>query len=334
MEICEISLLTKDELTGQTFKSLTILGRIGKVCPKKYLARCAICAKDRELFGNGYFVVYKRSLLSGTISCGCNHKYVYTKAQQEIRVKRLMSGSPYKFLGWVGGYAGVKETKCVLECPAHGEWRTTPLCNLFSKPSDCPECVRLSFTKANIKSDSEMIKSFFDSGVFHPDTKFRRSDTLTKKGYKEYWHVDCPECGEQAEARSYHLQAGKHSCACSNHSQRQAYINILMDGSMPVALKFGIAKNSANRALKQSKLSSFGLETYGIWEFPDVKSCKAAERELKSKLVCGVISKVEFPDGHSETTYTYNLDTIIDTYKFFGGSMRTKIINPFGGSHV
>jgi len=327
MELSDLSLLTKDELTGHTFKSLTILGRIGKVCPKKYLAKCAICVKDSELFGNGYFVVYKKSLLNGIITCGCNPKYIYTKNQQEIRVKRLMSDSPYRFLGWSGEYAGVQKTKCVINCPAHGEWDTTPLGNLFSKPSDCPECVRLSFMKANVKSDAEMIQSFFDSGMFHPATKFSRSSTLTKKGYKEYWHVDCPTCGEQVEGRSYHLQAGKHSCACSNYSQRQAYINILLDGNIPVALKFGIAKNSINRALKQSKESSFDLVTYGVWEFPDVKSCKAAERRVKDTVDCGVVRRAEFPDGFTETTYAYNLDVITEIYKSFGGVMMNKINN-------
>lgn len=327
--------LINDDLSGKVFSHKVVLGVLESTSPKKYLIQCSGCAEDAALFGNGTFVTTRESIRKNGGNCGCVLQYVYTESQQLLRLERLLESKPYKFIGWLEGkYSKGVNTKCIMECPAHGLWDTTTLTRILNKDPDCPECTRLAFMKANIKSDSEMVQSFFDSGVFHPDTKFYRSDTLTKKGYKEYWHVLCPVCNEHAEARSYHLQAGKHPCACSTHCQKQAYINIIMDGDIPVALKFGIAKNSANRALKQNKMSSFDLEVYGVWEFCDVKSCKAAERELKSKLVCGILSKAEFPDGYSETTHTYNLDIIANTYKSFGGSMVSKTSDMRGGVYV
>lgn len=109
---------------------------------------------------------------------------------------------------------------------------------------------------------------------------------------------------------------------CSNKNQKQCYINILYDKDIPVAIKFGIAKDSIVRTNKQNKNSVYRVENFGIWEFENVYSCKEAERICKMSLECGVITKQEMLDGYSETTYVYNLDKIVNIYEQSGGISR------------
>ena len=43
------------------------------------------------------------------------------------------------------------------------------------------------------------------------------------------------------------------------------------------------------------------------------------QRGCRRELDCGVLSKEEFPDGYTETTWVYNLDKIVEIYERNGG---------------
>lgn len=188
----------------------------------------------------------------------------------------------------------------------------------------CPRCgieaIIQAVGEANTKPDGVMINSFFASGAFHPDTKFWRSERKSKSGSKPYWHVSCSECGEVGESFSQNLQQGQRPCACSKHRQQECYINWLIDDhNNTVAIKFGIARDSKQRIKKQSRLSTYALKQHSIYTFPDVASCKKAEKECRQEFECGVVLKRDFPDGYTETTWVYNLEKIIEIYERNGG---------------
>lgn len=107
--------------------------------------------------------------------------------------------------------------------------------------------------------------------------------------------------------------------SCSNKNQKQAYINLITDGTEPIALKFGIAVNSDRRRKSQNKSSLFKVRSLKTCIFADTESCKDAERECKQTLECGVLTKEEMPDGYTETTRLHNLDKIISIYEKHGG---------------
>jgi hypothetical protein len=114
-----------------------------------------------------------------------------------------------------------------------------------------------------------------------------------------------------------------HSCPlCGSHSQKECYINFIKDKESTVALKFGIAKDSEERIKSQNRESIFDVEQYGIWIFPDVKSCKAAEKFIKQNLPCRFLTKSDMHDGFTETTSVENLETIIKIYEDFGGARK------------
>lgn len=314
-------------LSGVTFgdeEQLTIIGWSGKNSSnnKYYVLKCKKCSQDRELFGEGVFRSFKGDLVKGTVPCGCSRKTKWSKEQFQILCSRKATELGYTFLGFVGEWRG-QTTKISILCEKHGEWGSGTITTLINKGHGCPRCGVEDRAEANTKSDDVMIASFFSSGAFHPETKFWRSDRLNSNGYKRYWDIYCPECEEVSESASNDLQLGSRPCACSPHRQQEAYINLVIDGDNTVAIKFGIANNSKRRVKEQNSKSAYLVIQYQVYKFPDVASCKKAERECKKELECGILLKRDMPDGWSETTWVYNLNKIEDIYRNYGGVLQT-----------
>lgn len=191
---------------------------------------------------------------------------------------------------------------------------------MINQGCGCPGCKTDVISEAKTKPDDVMIASFRKSGVFHPDTRFWKSDRVTSQGYKSYWWVSCPECGKDGESFSSSLQQGKRPCDCNMHRQQECYINWIVDEhENAVAIKFGIARDSKQRVKQQDRQSSYEIRQYQVYSFPSVASCKKAERECKKELECGVVLKRDMPDGWTETTWSYNIGKVIDIYKRNGG---------------
>ena len=316
--------LQQDEwsLTAPTFGSngqLTVIGWSGRnQRHKEYVVHCATCAQDYELFGGGYFKSMRGSLNGGKLPCGCSSAPRWTKEQYSVLCSRKAEELGYTFIGfdgeWKGGY-----TKIKMLCEKHGEWSTGIVLNLIKSSSGCPSCKADTCSSRSSKSDSVMINSFFESKAFHPDTQFHRSDRSDCRGHKVYWLITCPECGEQGEATSSSLQKGSITCGCSTSQPQEAYVNLIIDNTVPVAIKFGIANKSLERASRLNRSSVYEVVNYTVFKFTDSISCKAAERECKLELDCGILPKQDMPDGYTETTYVYNIDKITEIYKKHGG---------------
>ena len=235
--------------------------------------------------------------------------------QQRIdKITKLCEGTTSKLVSVPEDYKHVFQ-KIQMTCTVHGDWETT-----MKDVTDgglCPKCSAKKRGLSRRIPDSEMIPKFMSTGAFSPGT------TFTKKGWRENgkseWEVFCPDCNNSGISTLDNLQQGKRPCACNNQRQQECYINYVMDGDNVVALKFGIAINSAFRVDSQNRSSVFEVVNKFVYTFPDTKSCKAAEKECKQILYCGVIPKEEMSDGYTETTYVYNLDKIIQIYKKHGG---------------
>lgn len=299
---------------------LSVIGWSGKQgCAKIYILKCRKCSQDTELFGEGYFRSLKGNLANGYLPCGCSSSPRWSKEQFATLSTRKAKERGYTFLGFVGEWK-MAYTKVKMLCEKHGEWGSGNINNLLNTGRGCPNCMAERIGEANAKPDDVMIASFFASGAFHPNTKFWRSDRKTSQGVKTYWFMSCPECGEQGEAACGNLQQGQLPCACSKHRQKEAYINWVLDeGVMPIAIKFGIARDSKKRASNQNSLSVYKIWQHSVYTFPDVASCKKAERECKKELDCGIVLKRDMGDGYTETTWAYNLEKIIEIYERNGG---------------
>ena len=281
---------------------------------KLYILICHKCNQDSELFGEGYFKSVKGDLVRRLLPCGCARSPRWSKDQFAILCSRKAVQLGYIFLGFIGDWKGAS-TKIKMLCEKHGEWTSGNINDLTRKDSGCPACRTDVVAKASTKPDNVMIDSFFASGAFHPQTKFWRSDRKNSQGYKIYWFVSCPDCGETGESVSNNLQQGCRSCACSTHRQKECYINWVVEDCEAVAIKFGIANNSKRRVKQQNLKTTYTLKQHSVYTFPDVTSCKNAERECKQELECGVVLKRDMSDGYTETTWVYNLDKIIEIYE-------------------
>lgn len=135
---------------------------------------------------------------------------------------------------------------------------------------------------------------------------------------KGTFHYLCPEHGIQV-GRLVILERGCGCPACAGKNQKQCYINTVYDTPTPVAIKFGIAKNSDKRIKDQNSKNLFQMEQSAVYEFKTVNACKDAEKACKRELKCGVLSKRELKDGHSETVSLLDLEKVIAIYERFGG---------------
>lgn len=307
---------------------LTVVGRSRRDKSsgvKFYILKCDKCSQDTELFGEGYFSSRKGDLVKGAIPCGCSGSPRWTGEQYSVICSRKANELDYKFLGFVGEWKA-QNTKIKMSCDKHGEWNSGTIASLISMGAGCPGCKSESISKFHKKSDDVMIQSFLDTGAFHPNTKFWRSDRKDSRGVKVYWFMSCPECGKAGESFSGDLQQGKRPCACNMHRQQKAYVNWVVDiCNNAVAIKFGITSNSDRRIKEQDSKSAYTLKQHSIYQFPDVASCKQAERECKRELECGVLNKTEMLDGYTETTWCHNLDKIISIYIKYGGVICSQI---------
>lgn len=311
---------------------ITVVGWSGKdKCDrghKYYILRCSRCSQDTELFGEGYFKSLKSNIFKGALPCGCARHPQWSKDQYNVLCSRKAKEIGYTFICFVGEWKG-KNTKIKMLCEKHGEWSTGCVHNLISTGNGCPGCGHNTTTAAasesNTKPDSVMIDSFFDSKAFHPDTKFWRSERKDNQGAKRYWYMSCPECGEIGESFSSSLQKGQRPCACSKHRQQECYINqVIDDRGTVIAVKFGIANNSNQRIKRQNWKSVYTIKQHSVYTFPDVASCKKAERDCKQELETGIMLKRDMSDGYTETTWPQNLDKVIEIYKRNGGESETK----------
>lgn len=312
--------LVHDSVSYKTFgdsNQITVLGHFQEGYKKTYIVKCSVCAKDPELYQEGLFMCSRTYINGFKLPCGCSSVPKWNMDQQYVRVVRACSEMGYKLLSDFN-FIDYKDqtTKITVLCYSHGE-RTVPISSITNKRR-CRQCIAEENSLLRRKPDKDMIQGFLASGAFHPETIFYRSERKTTQGSKNFWWLDCPVCGCSGEAMSGDLKKGNQPCQCVKN-QKQSYINLVSDGDLPIAIKFGIAKDYKSRIPRQSKHSIYNIKNLKAWEFPTKESCILAELECKQIFICGIVSKEEMPDGFSETTHVYNLDKISEIFEKHGG---------------
>lgn len=307
--------LKSDDNSGRSFGlhgQITIVGWLGKdkSGKKVYIVECSICKQDSELFGYGVFKTSLSNLNKGQTPCGCSKKPIWSEHQYLTLLKRELTGEKYSVIELSEEYQGAK-TKVKFLCPQHGFWENNG--NAVFNGQRCPVCannIRVEKLKEhNTKPDSYFLEMIMSRGE-HP------AGTKLEKVSRNNWNYYCPLCDDWYKMTYSTLSKGGKSCNCSKFNPKQAYIRLMKDGDIPVAIKFGVSNYSEKRNYKNTDLQ---YETLSVWEFPNRDTCLAAERECKISFVCGIIPKYIMPDGYTETTSVYNLDMIIEIYSKFGG---------------
>lgn len=287
-------------------------GRKSKIL--RYSVSCSICKEDSELFGNGIFETDISNLKAGKLPCGCSLAPKWTEGQMKVRLKRKsLESNDVSFIDFAESFKG-NTTKIILSCNQHGEWSTSNVANYLNRGKGCPSCRRQAFGAARKKSDEDMIESFFFGNTFHKDTKFTRTNKTS------FWSVYCPVCDTTNDSFSGSLQVGCKPCRCSRQDQKYAYVNVIKDAEIVIAVKFGITgKSSKERSYEQNRKSVFDVSNLITWEFSSQQLARSAEKFCKDNLDTAILLKEEMPDGYTETTFPSNIDFIIRTFDHYGG---------------
>lgn len=288
---------------------------------KHYVVKCAVCSEDAELFGDGCFSASRRLLMIGSIPCGCSKSPKWTEEQFLIRMDRAASKNNYIFEGWAEDYRGVY-TKSTIICPVHGEWHTSPM-SFINMETRCGGCVKPELGRVtgslNRREDGFYIAEFLKTGMYSKETIFSR--VKRKVGSREslQWLVNCETCGDSYYSTQRQIKAGRRSCSCNPILPTGAYILLICESGLPIGIKFGISKDFKTRVSQIQSKTSYDISVIGYWTFESPADCRAAESKCKRQFITGVIDKISFEEGWTETTFCYNLDDVVGIYEEYGG---------------
>lgn len=307
----EDPLLNTNNIDQYQSNSLNVLGRYKTEKKKNYLVvECSRCSQDNELFTTGKFFVDEKSFRLGSIPCGCSLSPQWEDWQYRILMKRRAEEFNYTFLGWASEYKSSK-TSSNLYCSKHKvSWVSACVNDCRRYDIVCPACHSDKMSYCTRKPDSVMVDNFLSSGSFADGTSFTRSDRLSKKGFREYWDVSCPECNTTFTSNYKNLTQGFRGCECSNFRQKQLYLLKIEEDGKLLALKFGIANNYKTRVQSIKSKTNLSVLIHDVWEFSSIESCKTSETYIKQNFHTSVLTKDQLPSGFTETLLPENLESI------------------------
>lgn len=238
-----------------------------------------------------------------------NHKPLYDEQNRKDLVLIECEKRGWEFLGWVGEYKGYN-TKLTLS-NEYGVWNTTSLNNFLHRKQGCPFSKGEKISEKNKLPDEVIIKNFFSTGRYCDGTIFKRE-------VYPYWSVYCPICKTKGKAVHCDLMRGQKCCSCNKHRQEYAYINLITQKEIVLAIKYGICVYHKRRIKEQQVGCIYKVSNYSLWKFPNSDSCKTAEREIKN-IFAPLLKYEEMKDGYTETTYFTNVERIEKIYETHGG---------------
>ena len=133
----------------------------------------------------------------------------------------------------------------------------------------------------------------------------------------------CSDCGNTYSRLINTLLAKGVKCDCARHSpQLFGYINVVWDGEIPLAFKFGVESSYLQRTKNQNNKSPFEVTRLLTYKFETPNNCNKAESKVKETLK-NYLSRKELPDGFTETCAPTenNLIFIKSIYTKFGGEI-------------
>lgn len=207
-------------------------------------------------------------------------------------------------------YVGNKNTKVTITCPNGHTW-TKPFNQITSsqKNAGCIICAGQVITQEEAEHKvNEVCK---DTGYVAGKFVYKNIQTRIP--------LTC-SCGHSWKVTYSNYVSHRRGCpVCAGRNQTYAYISIVVDGELPIALKYGIEKTPGTRHRQQTLRSVFEVRPHIVFKFKETEQCKAAERMCKKTFGKGILTYSEMEDGYTETTDIQNLDKIIEIYKSFDG---------------
>jgi hypothetical protein len=212
------------ERTTPKNSTLKVVGRESDGL-RKYIFVCSICSVDEEMYPYGSLTISKGGFKEGNIPCGCSYSPKYSKAQQEIRVKRWCEIYNLTFKGWVCGYQ-TAQSRLILHSKTTGvTWENTSVTGLLRSKGDPSNSKVVAGVLRRGKAPA-LIQQFKETGAYVEGTVFN----LNLKGGCDDWLVTCPVCSSDElsveglcsgtfKSKTVRLKAGKVPCRCNSNYQ-------------------------------------------------------------------------------------------------------------------
>lgn len=254
------------------------------------------------------FTASRESLLNGNKPCRCSGNKTLSKKEMELAARAITEEKGLSFLN-ITFNGSTKRCKVTYLCDDCGEV-TVGYHSLKRRLFNGCSC---SVSHPNKRSEQELLSAIGDN-LYGFDFIGRDDDNW--KNVK----LSCKKHGSFSRPIS-DVISGDYNCdLCGMFSETtSAYVHVVEDNGLPVAIKFGITKNPVLRISQQNKKNLLKMKNIAVWRFQDKHSCFSAEKECKVELECGTVSKHDLQDGHTETTHIKNLDRIIEIYENHGG---------------
>ena len=118
---------------------LSVISIVKKSKHTTFKVTCTECAKDPELFPDGYFVSTKSNLIKGKRPCGCGSGFGWEGWQYLILARRAGEKRGFIVHGFSEEFHG-QNTKLNIECLKDGHKWSTAINNIINSNSGCPKC--------------------------------------------------------------------------------------------------------------------------------------------------------------------------------------------------
>ncbi|QDB74017.1 endonuclease [Aeromonas phage 2L372X] len=267
---------------------------------------CTECSKDPELFPDGYFVSVKSNLVNDLKPCGCGKNVRWFDWQYLILARRAGEKKGFIVHGFTEEFKN-QNTKLNLECLKDGHKWIARINDIINSDKGCPKCsgVYKPTEQEALQKCIDICKEM-DYDVVGFVDKYRTT-------HKTRFEYICKTHGKQNV--SYHSFVNQGSrcngCAINGYSTSKHgtfYVYQWTKDSHSF-IKFGITnQKELARIKKQKRETEYGYKRIWSATLEDGSIPLYIENFIKnSEIEIGVVSKEEFQDGFTETSYINNL---------------------------
>lgn len=277
---------------------------------------CTECSKDPELFPDGYFISRKGELEKEKFPCGCSINYVWDEQQCLLRMKRLRDNENFTVHGFAEEFHGNK-TEVTCECHIHKyKWETT-VNELMSDRGNCTKC-----SNKYRPTEQELLFKLEEICKKHNYKLIGFPDGFKNKESKLIYV--CPIHGKKFVTYNNFMYSGTRCPNCATYGYRSDkagsfYIARWIKDSHSF-IKFGITNQKVKYRLgKQKRFTDYKYNILYTKSWLDGGIPLELEKLIKESPLFnrGVIDKIDFPDGFTETIEESQLESLmifVDNY--------------------
>lgn len=288
-------------------KYLVELGQVVKGASHKLNLFCVECSKTIS--------VRPSKIFAGQVPCACGPTYYKTPERKLEKVLEVCLQKSFEILNKEIPIINSRDAVGIRCLSCFNEWSPV-YSSLVNTGRGCPKCAgQYRYT------DAEYIERLDQVGQVNKFKFIGKLDEGKLRGHSRVT-LECETCEGTWNALISNTLSGKYSCPSCAHrgfnpvKRSLLYILKILNSSKEViAYKYGITNNFKRRLENMRLLNSHKIEIVATWGYEDGKKDRIHENSIKREFK-SFLTKVELPDGHTETI---NPNQLMKLYTFQSG---------------